>query len=467
MKKVAIIVRTKNEELWISSCLNSLLNQTYKNFEIIVIDNQSDDLTLKILENFPVKVKTYAPKNNNYFPGEALNIGIRAIDADYYAFISAHCIAKDEKWLEEFIYELENNIKFAGVYGKQEPFAYSSAQTKRDLAIAFGSDPITQETDPFFHNANSIIRKEALFPSLFNEKITNIEDRDWATNKIKEGWLLRYSAKSSVYHYHGIHHDNNPSRLLKTANVLEKLNLPEKELESNCFSIAFILSFRTNEIFEGDLAIYSLKELSHSLKEVIGISKNISIFLVSSEKHFQFINKVLLKENLNIKIFHIKRESKLDKKWVSILDVMQYTLEKIKEKKDNITHICYLSPHYLFRNPEDMKSAVKKVKDSYGKSINLTLIFGEEIPNNKYLYNSSEIHDILSESFRPSSTKSNEDKKWRIHSGYCTIFSVKDILSSALFSNEIELIPFRNNISTLRITGDKDLKYILSKLNKV
>ena len=196
-------------------------------------------------------MKTYA-KKITIFPGEA-----QYWDKSYWLITTpsfqAHCITKDEKWLEEFIIELENNIKFAGVYGKQEPFAYSSSQTKRDLAIAFGSDPITQKTDPFFHNANSIIRKEALFPSLFNEKITNIEDRDWATNKIKEGWLLRYSAKSSVYHYHGIHHDNNPSRLLKTANVLEKLNLPEKEPESNCFSIAFILSFRTNEIFEGDL----------------------------------------------------------------------------------------------------------------------------------------------------------------------------------------------------------------------
>ena len=112
MSKVSVIIRTKNEEVWISSCLNSILNQTYKNFQIVVVDNQSNDLTLKILENFPVKVVNYAPKDGKYLPGEALNIGIReSSDSSYYVFISAHCITKNEYWLEEFVYELESNIE--------------------------------------------------------------------------------------------------------------------------------------------------------------------------------------------------------------------------------------------------------------------------------------------------------------------------------------------------------------------
>ena len=37
---VSIIIRTKNEERWINYCLKSIFDQTYKNFEIIIVDNE-------------------------------------------------------------------------------------------------------------------------------------------------------------------------------------------------------------------------------------------------------------------------------------------------------------------------------------------------------------------------------------------------------------------------------------------
>ena len=46
---VSIIIRTKNEERWIASCLNAIYEQDYKNFEIIIVDNESKDNTLKII----------------------------------------------------------------------------------------------------------------------------------------------------------------------------------------------------------------------------------------------------------------------------------------------------------------------------------------------------------------------------------------------------------------------------------
>ena len=51
-KLVSIIIRTKNEERWITSCLKSILNQTYKNFEIIIVDNFSTDKTLEKVNQF-------------------------------------------------------------------------------------------------------------------------------------------------------------------------------------------------------------------------------------------------------------------------------------------------------------------------------------------------------------------------------------------------------------------------------
>ena len=44
--KVSIIIRTKNEERWISPCLEAIHTQKYKDFEVIIVDNDSTDRTV-------------------------------------------------------------------------------------------------------------------------------------------------------------------------------------------------------------------------------------------------------------------------------------------------------------------------------------------------------------------------------------------------------------------------------------
>lgn len=74
---ISIIVRTKNEDHWIGKCLNEIFNQKYKNFEVILVDNNSTDKTLNIVKkNFP-KVKIIKYKSKTFFPGKALNLGIK------------------------------------------------------------------------------------------------------------------------------------------------------------------------------------------------------------------------------------------------------------------------------------------------------------------------------------------------------------------------------------------------------
>ena len=52
---ISIIIRTKNEEKWIASCLRSIFDQKYKKFEIIIVDNYSTDNTIKIINKFNIK----------------------------------------------------------------------------------------------------------------------------------------------------------------------------------------------------------------------------------------------------------------------------------------------------------------------------------------------------------------------------------------------------------------------------
>jgi len=181
-KKVSIIVRTKNEERWISRCLESIFKQNYKNFEIIIVDNQSTDKTLEKLKNFKIKKVL---KIKNYLPGKALNLGIKNSSGEFVVCISSHCIVVDNYWLTNLVKAIEEDKKYAGVYGRQEPMSFSSPADKRDLLIVFGLDRKIQKKDSFFHNANSIIRKKIWKKYPFSDKATNIEDRLWAQKILK------------------------------------------------------------------------------------------------------------------------------------------------------------------------------------------------------------------------------------------------------------------------------------------
>ncbi len=82
---VSVIITTKNEEKHIKNCLESIKNQTYKNIEIIVVDNNSTDKTKKIAREYTKKVYNKGPERSaqrNYGVNKANGSWILYIDAD-------------------------------------------------------------------------------------------------------------------------------------------------------------------------------------------------------------------------------------------------------------------------------------------------------------------------------------------------------------------------------------------------
>ena len=55
MTKISIIITTKNEAQVIENLLNSISGQTYKNYEVILVDNNSSDETVNIAKNMDIK----------------------------------------------------------------------------------------------------------------------------------------------------------------------------------------------------------------------------------------------------------------------------------------------------------------------------------------------------------------------------------------------------------------------------
>lgn len=218
---VSIIIRTKDEEDWVARTLSAVESQTYRNYEIFVVDSGSTDRTLELVKNFPCTILTYDALS--YRPGAALNTGIRASRGELLVLLSAHAVPTDTTWLETLVRTISEDPQTAGVYGRQLPLPESSAFDKRDLIITFGPEKKIQRKDSFFHNANSIIRRDVWKHIPFDEQATNIEDRIWTKAVQEAGYVVVYEPEARVYHHHGIHQYGNTSRAETTVTILEQL----------------------------------------------------------------------------------------------------------------------------------------------------------------------------------------------------------------------------------------------------
>ena len=227
---VSIIIRGKNEEDWLGLCLRSIHKQSYTNFEIIYVDNESTDASINIAKEYKVdKIK----KIKKFLPGNAINQGIEISKGKYIVIISAHCIPKNKNWLEKLVSSIKDK-DIAGVYGRQEPLKSTSSDDARDLLITFGNEDKIQIKDPFFHNANSIIKRSVWEKIKFDNKITNIEDRDWAKKVLNKGYKIKYDSSASVYHFHGLHQHNSHSSFRASAvnNLIQKIDNDISKLPS-------------------------------------------------------------------------------------------------------------------------------------------------------------------------------------------------------------------------------------------
>lgn len=105
MKKVAVVMSTYNGEKYVREQLDSILNQTYKNIEIIVRDDGSKDNTVNIIKEYQEKysnIKLVIGKNLGFIKSffELLKI----TESDYYAYAD-----QDDIWIENKI-ELAVNL---------------------------------------------------------------------------------------------------------------------------------------------------------------------------------------------------------------------------------------------------------------------------------------------------------------------------------------------------------------------
>ena len=105
---VSIIIVTLNREKELLRCLKSINQQTYQNYEVIILDNNSKDNTIKsINKNFSF-VKIYKAKKNlgTSYPR---NAGVKFSNGDLIWFLDSDVYLKDSSVLNEYVYKYFDN----------------------------------------------------------------------------------------------------------------------------------------------------------------------------------------------------------------------------------------------------------------------------------------------------------------------------------------------------------------------
>ena len=87
---LSIIVPGYNVEEFIEECLNSILDQTFKNYEVILIDDESPDNTGKIMDEYAAKYPNFTViHKKNEGISVARNLGIELANGKYVAFVDS------------------------------------------------------------------------------------------------------------------------------------------------------------------------------------------------------------------------------------------------------------------------------------------------------------------------------------------------------------------------------------------
>ena len=136
--KVSVIIPVHNSEKYLLECLNSVINQTYKNLEIIVIDDKSTDNSVNIIKNIKDKRIKLIELSINSGAAIARNKGIEASTGDYICFLDS-----DDYWNKD---KIEKQIEFI----KDKAFIYSEYLY------------LNEKTKHIAHVPKSLTYKEAL-----------------------------------------------------------------------------------------------------------------------------------------------------------------------------------------------------------------------------------------------------------------------------------------------------------------
>lgn len=180
---VSIIIVNWNGQKWLNKCFNSLYSQTYKNYEIILVDNAStDDSIAFIKENYPDVIIICSQKNLGFACGN--NLGIEKAKGEYILLLN------NDTWVDnDFLDKMLNSFLNSDydIMGPIEANYYTKVYTKYSIHLDYFGHFVylygeNRRRENFYLSGVSLLFKKDIYlksGGLDNDFFMYAEDWDW------------------------------------------------------------------------------------------------------------------------------------------------------------------------------------------------------------------------------------------------------------------------------------------------
>lgn len=233
---VTIIVRTYNSEKYIKKCIDSIIAQSYKNWILYVVDNNSNDSTLNIIKDYNNSNIIILSINNNGILAKSINLGIKNTSTDIIAFLDS-----DDLWLEDKLKLCTEKIR------KGADLVYHDCsiidQNGTSIQKVLKTRDLSKKTfDDLLLNGNCIIFSSVVCKaSIFTKVGLFCEDINCNAAEDFEMWLRIARSNFIMRKLDGIHgnyrvHSSNESSMRKTVKYTEYIHALYFNYIKNSFS---------------------------------------------------------------------------------------------------------------------------------------------------------------------------------------------------------------------------------------
>ena len=249
---VSVIINCHNGEKYLDNCIKSVLNQTYKNWEIIFFDNNSSDKSRELIKSYSDQRIKYFRSIKTHTLYKARNLAVNKSNAEFITFLDVDDWWVKTKLEEQIIFFLSNpslDIIYSNLY-----LFFQKNLSKKIFIKKIKNKNITQNLVNKFEMPilTSMIKREFFKKVKFNNNFTIIGDLDFFIRASTIGKIKGIKKPLAYYRYH----ENNLSK--------KKINLQIKELK------LWISKVRNRQEFRG-INFKNIFTLIHSLQ----IQKNI------------------------------------------------------------------------------------------------------------------------------------------------------------------------------------------------
>jgi O-antigen biosynthesis protein len=196
-QKISVIIPVYNSEKTLNLCLDSFLNQTYKNYEIIVIDNNSTDSSGGIIKNYKNFRYIFEKKKGRSY---ARNAGIKQASGEIIAMTDSDCVVP-KNWIEKITEPIRRG-KEAAVLGGEKPISKNFwAKNIQKANQAHFRSLIEGDYIKNIDTKNFAIKSEIIKNNLFNVTLGAAEDFELYL-RLRKKIKVKFLPGIQVGHFH-------------------------------------------------------------------------------------------------------------------------------------------------------------------------------------------------------------------------------------------------------------------------